>query len=226
MLRSESPAERMKGAWITTPQSADSSFELMRARLRAGSEPDETCREAYLYALSRLANKEDFSLATAAAAKDASGRVRAAGWLAAAKVDSKQFQVWEKTQPSPTAIWDRIGATQARLSFEDFSDISALLEAGQADDLALRTSASRALNRAIRPLLEIAGNWPLDARPAEMEVWPKELVRDVQQRFDPRTLQSVYNASKPHIAAAERAQRNVRRLTSAREQMRRFLFRD
>lgn len=224
LLRAADASQRWKGAWILGPESPAAAFELLRDRLRTGQEPDDACREAYLYALGRLEQERDFELVTTLATGDPAGRARAAGRLAAVKISPQRFRAWAAAHPPGPQLWDRLGAAQAQLALDDFSAAAVLFEAAAAGDEALQLAASRGLQRAVRPLLEITGAWPADADPPDLAPWPAGLVARVQRCAARHDLQRIFERSRATAALAERTQRDLRRLTSARERLRRVLF--
>ena len=74
------------------------------------------------------------------------------------------------------------------------------------------------------PLLEAAGRWPLGAELREGQIWPPELLREVQRRCAELDLQRIADDTRPHLAAAKLVQRNAHRVTSARNWIAKFLL--
>ncbi|QOJ14202.1 MAG: hypothetical protein HRU75_05950 [Planctomycetia bacterium] len=248
LLASEQADDRVRGAWMLLPSAAREHFVDLRDRLLRGSEADDRCREAYVYALGRSGISDALGILTAIRERDESPRVRGAALYAIARLDRtmgraqvRRTSLELSERPNGGDPWERLGLLQARIALNDLRGMEAAFVAARSADEELRLAGSRLLTRVVRPLLEIGGAWPIEAAKAaqrasarrdgadeddEAEAWPIALVDEVQRRCRGLDLQSVYDASTPHARAAERVHRDVRRLTSARERIRRFLFRD
>ncbi|MBK8914119.1 MAG: HEAT repeat domain-containing protein [Phycisphaerales bacterium] len=245
LLASEDAAGRMRGAWMLLPSAGREHFDNLRDRLLRGEEPDERCREAYVYALGRSGMSDALGILMGIRGQDDSPRVRGAALFAMTRLDQTMGRAFVRRtslelsdQPGGGDPWERLGLLQARIVLNDLRGMEAAFVAARAEDADLRLAGSRVLTRVVRPLLEISGSWPIDAADraedamhagwdeGEDAEWPVELVDEVERRCRGLNLQAIYDASTPHTRAAERVHRDVRRLTSARERMRRFLFRD
>lgn len=84
--------------------------------------------------------------------------------------------------------------------------------------------ACRALFQGLVPLLEVAGRWPLEVEIGEGQIWPPELLTEIEHRCGELDLQRVADHVQRHLAAARRLQRDAYRLTSARNWVARILF--
>lgn len=232
-LNHDEPRVRRTAALHVADEPRARLMRAVVARLEAG-EPDEAAREALVFAISR--SKDQFDRAAAVLTSDPSGYVRAAAWYAAARIDGERFtallaeraaRATAETHLDGAAAedeWDRIGAAQARMYLGSYAGVTDLLRAAAEGDERQREIASRALSRGVQPLLEAVGRWPADAPVGEGDVWPQEFARDIAARVATLDLQVLHDASRPHWERSLPILRNVARLTSAREVLRRFLF--
>jgi hypothetical protein len=222
-LRSPDPQTRKQAAWAVT-ESPGPNLEAFLIRGIIGAERDPDVREAYVYALGRLEDSRNFAAIESAIDSDPSGYVRAAAWLAAARCDPQHFRTLAETHAPPDDPWDRIGIGQGRLFLGDVCGIGELLHWAGAGSDSQRLAAARALLKGLRPLLDAAGRWPIDADVAEGEPWPAELVGEIERRCATLDLQAIMDDLRRHRVPAERVRRNVLRLTGAREHLARLLF--
>ncbi|MGE0480086.1 MAG: hypothetical protein AB7Q17_06395 [Phycisphaerae bacterium] len=220
-LSDDDPRVRRAAALHVADEPRARLMRAVVARLDAG-EPDEAAREALVFALSR--SNDQFERAAAALTHDPSGFVRAAAWYAAARIDRERFEALVAGRSAPTDEWDHIGAAQARMYLGTYAGVPDLLRAAADGDERQREIASRALYRGVQPLLEAIGRWPANAPVDEGEIWPREFAQEIARRVATIDLQALHDASRPHWQRSLPILRNVARLTSAREVLRRFLF--
>lgn len=227
LLDSPEAEHRKRGAWyIAENRAADTAQLLLARHLAERREADPDVRESFVYALGRVGDPLHFPLlrTLAVSGTERSGYVRAAAWLAAARVDRARFRNLAEAQPSADDDWDRIGLAQAWLAIGDCRGVMALLEFAGRGDHGQRVVAARALTRGVCPALVAVGRWPIDAELRAGEVWPEELVAEVRRRCGELDLQAIADESRPHIEQARAVQRIVRRLHGARERLVGLLF--
>ena len=223
LLRSDRPADRKQGAWLAADGKSLRAAKYIGDQLANGDEPDADVREAYIYALGRMRLLAEAMEKTIE--RDKSGYVRQAAWLALARTDRQRFRSLAQAPPArPHDPWDRIGMAEGWLQNSDVRGVDDLLHWATAGDENQKLVASRALQKALRPMLDIAGLWPIDADVADGRTWPRELVTKVQARCAKLDLQSIVDDSQPHHQRARRVRRNMARLVGARERLRRWLF--
>jgi hypothetical protein len=223
-LRSPDPQDRKQTAWAIIER-PDPVLEAFIVRGVTGNEPDPDVREAYVYTLGKLGQRRNFAAIESAIDADASGYVRAAAWLAAARCDPEHFRTLTETRRQPEHPWDQIGIAQGWFYLDDVRGVDILLHWALAGDDPQRQIASRALFKWLRPLLDATGRWPIDANVREGQRWPAELVSEVERRCAALDLQAIADDSRRHHAPAERVRRNVTRLTRVRDRLARLLFR-
>jgi len=222
-LRSPQPQIRKQAAWAVIER-PDPSLETFMVRGVMGEEPDPDVREAYVYTLGRLSRPRNFAAIESAIDVEPSGYVRAAAWLAAARCDRQHFHTLAATRRQPEPPWDQIGIAQGRLCLDDVQGVNVLLYWARRGDASQRQVASRALFKWLRPLLDVAGRWPVDADVGEGQPWPAGLVDEIERRCAALDLQAIADDTRRHRAPAERVRRNVARLTRAREDLVSLLF--
>ena len=223
-LRSAEPEARKQAAWAIAARRDGCGADLLVSALLA-DDPDEAVREAYVYALGRAGDPRGLAAAENAIDRDPSGYVRAAGWLAIARLDPQHFSTLAHT----TAIaqqqpWDQIGLAQGAFEIGDASGIDMLLHWAESGNEPQRIVASRALYKRLRPLLDAAGRWPLDADVAEGQPWPTDLIEHVRFRVAELDIQAIADDTRPHERAAENVRRTVARITRARDRLAGVLF--
>ena len=223
LLQSSAPETRKQAAWAMIER-PDRELETLIIRGAMGDEPDPDVREAYVYTLGKLGDPRNLAAIESAIDQDPSGYVRAAAWLAAARVDSQHFRTLAEAGPLPQRPWDRIGIAQGRLCLGDVHDVNELLHWAEAGDDSQRQVASRAMFKWLRPLLDAAGRWPVGATVREGEPWPPGLIAEIKVRCATMDLQAIADETVPRRAAAYRVRRNVGRLTRTRDGLASLLF--
>lgn len=189
---------------------------------RVHDDPDT--REAFVHALGRAGARAHMAAVEATLDADPSGYVRAAAWLALARIDAQHMRTLLVSDRPRDDAWDRLGVAQARLCAGDVGDVDALLGLAETGEPGQREVASRALHKWLRPLLEAVGRWPAEADPAEGEAWSARLIHEVRQRCRELRLQEAADAVWPCVEAAHAVRLNVRKLTSARDRLASVLF--
>jgi hypothetical protein len=218
---------RKEAAWAIAERPFESAVALVRQRLGNGAEPSADVRESLVYALGYAGSRIDYDLLRRVSETDASGYVRQAALLAAARIDPDRCRR-HVAQPAPVEAgfeaWDSLGRAQARLVLGDAAGVPPLLEHALGKDASRRQVACRALYKWLRPALVSAGRWPLDARVQVGETWPDELVRTVAQRCAELDLDRLLTQTRLHEQRSSVVRRNTARLTGARERLARILF--
>jgi len=224
-LESPDREVRRQAAW-TAAELRQTAIAPRLIEQLAGREPDEGVREAYVYALGRMGDPAYFDALTTVIRDDPSGYVRCAAWLAAARADPQRTRARLAVAPPPTDPWDRIGQAQARVATGDVSGFEELLYRAEHGEAPRREVAARALYKWLRPLLDAAGRWPLDANAREGEIWPEALTAELRQRCAELPLAQIAADTLQHAPRSEQFRRNVWRLTRARERLAAVLFAD
>jgi hypothetical protein len=225
LLNAGSTEQRKQAAWRVAEERAGVEASLaIRPRLETGEEPDPDVREAYVYVLGRVGAAGFTDTVETVARTDESGYVRAAAWLALARLDADCFRQLVALQAAPEDPWDQIGVAQGWAEHGDYRGLSELLHwAGQGDH-SQRVVAGRALLNSVAPLLEAVGRWPLDAEVQPGEPWSPELISEVARRIQGLELESLAREVWKRFEATRHVRRNVARLTGARERLARLLF--
>ena len=222
-MQSPDREQRKQAAWAAI-ECPNPVLEELMVRGVLGDEPDAGVREAYVYALGNLGDRRVFSAIETAIDTDPSGYVRAAAWLAAARVDPEHFHTLVGTRPASRDAWDRLGVAQGRLMLGNVRDAGELFEQVRSTDGSRSHVASRALYKWLRPLLDAAGCWPADARLSEGQPWPHELVDEIEHRCATLDLQAIADDTHQHDQAAARVRRYIMRIDGARKGLISLLF--
>lgn len=214
---------RKEAAWrlIEEPDPIAESF-LVQGLFGAEESPD--VREAFVYTLGRLGHDENLGAVEHVIALDPDGYVRAGAWLALARLAPERVSALVEQYASRVDTWDRIGMAQAQACSGDASGYPVLLRFAVDGDAGQREVASRALTKWVRPVLESVGRWPLDAVVHEGEIWPAELVAEIEGRcgeLDLRAAAKVFHAFEKPLA---RARRHADRVLRVREELAAVLF--
>ncbi len=222
-MQSPDREQRKQAAWAAIERPAPALEEFM-VRGVLGDEPDAGVREAYVYALGNLRDRRHFAAIETAIDTDRSGYVRAAAWLAAARVDPEHFGTLAATRSAPRDAWDRLGVAQGRLMLGDVRDTGELLQQARGGDASRGHIASRALERWLRPLLDAAGRWPADATVSGAQAWPPEFVDEIDRRCATLDLQALADDTHQHDQAAAGVRRYIMRIYGARKGLISLLF--
>lgn len=223
-LLSPDPEVRKRGAWMAAETHSEPAALKMNELLRTDAEPSDDLRETYVYALGKggwpfaLQTLEDLL------AREPSGYVRAATWLAISRISPRRLAELDRTGYGPRAAWDRVGLAQAWFQLDDPRGLDVLLAVGVEGDDGQREVASRALYKWVRPLLETAGRWPIAATVQEGQAWPPELVAEVGRRCADLDLRAIAQGSRAYWEQTERLQKNVRKITKTRDRIAAVLY--
>ncbi len=216
---------RKKAAWAAIERTNPALEGLMIEGV-LGDEPDAGVREAYVYALGNLRNRRHFAAIETALDTDPSGYVRSAAWLAAARIDPRQFYTLADARSEVESPWDRLGIAQGRLYLGDVRGVGELLAQARVGDLDRGYIAGRVLDKWLKPLLDAAGRWPLDGDGRSAASWSPEFVDEISRIGEQVGLQAVAEDTRKHDAAAARVRRYVMRINRAREGLVALLFGD
>ena len=200
-MQSADRETRKQAAWAAIERS-NPTLETYMVKGVLGDESDAGVREAYVYALGNLSNRRHFAAIENAIDTDPSGYVRSAAWLAAARIDPRQFQTLADTRTAIESPWDRLGRAQAWLYLGDVREVGELLAQARVGDQDRSYIASRALHKWLRPLLDAAGRWPLDGDGKSAGVWSPEFVDRISRICSEVGLQAVSDDTRKHEAAA------------------------
>jgi hypothetical protein len=223
LLTSPIAAERLMGVTIAGRIGLPAALDVIRSRLKDGTESDPDAREAFVYLVGRQGVASDFDVISHLAVADPEAVVRQAAWLAAARLDPERFRAAVIQAPASDDLWDQLGQAAAWVELGDPRGSAVLFRAALEGDEHQQRVACLALLRGIAPLLECVGRWPLGYTMHEGEIWPAELVTDVQARAAQLDLPRIAADLRPHLARTAAVRRNVARLTSSRERIARFL---
>jgi len=223
-LFSPDPEIRKRGAWMAAETHSEPAARMMNVLLRSNAEPSDDLRETYVYALGK--GEWPFALQTLEdlLTREPSGYVRAATWLAISRISPERFAELDRSGYGPREAWDRIGLAQGWFQLDDSRGLEVLLATAVDGDDGQREVASRALYKWVRPLLETAGRWPIEASVQEGQTWPAELVADVRRRGAGLDLRSIAQGSREYWEPTERLQKNVRKITKTRDRIAAVLF--
>lgn len=230
-LASSDSAERIEAAWrfVDAPEP---DIETRIAGGLMGDEKDPEVREAFAGALGRFGQVPEISTTRRAALiaplrhvidLDPSGEVRAAAWLAVARIDRAAFDAIRDEKGAAADPWDQIGQAQARLQLNDMSGVLTLLHFAGHGETAERVIASKAVFKNLRPLLDSVGRWPIEATQREGEAYPAALADEIARRCQGLDLAMISRDIAQHSLEAERIKRTIRRLTGGRERIARFI---
>lgn len=217
------PQQRKQAAWDAIDH-PDAAVATALARGLLGDEPDPDVRESFAYALGRIGNKRNMSALETACDSDSAGIVRAAAWLAIARIDADHFRTLAASAGPARSRWDAIGIAQGYLQVGDTRGVAELLAAATDGDHSQRIVAARALDRGLVPLMDSVGAWPIEAELVEGEYWPAELLAAVWARIDGLRLQRISDDLRQHRGQMARLRGNFGRILAARERIARFLF--
>lgn len=222
MIDSDDVERRKRGAWAAAEFSLNRAYQRIQDSM--SEEPSPAAREAFIYALGRRGSADDFDRLIAYARGDASGYVRQAAWVAAARSDPTRTRGLLEPLPPGGGPWDKLGVAQAWLVLRDVRGIDKLFDFAAGDDHSRRIIAARALSKAVRPVLDSLGRWPLDADAQLGQAWPRGLVDEVRRRCARIDLQTALEHTDYYWERSQQVRRNKARLTGARERIAGFLF--
>jgi hypothetical protein len=224
LLHSADPAQRKLGAWLTAEKAVRRGAEFIARQLELDREPAADVRESYVYALGSCGRSEHFHVVATLLATDANGYTRQTAWQTLARLDPERFGTLAASCPPAEDPWDQLGLACAWLRIGDVRGVPTLFRWAHDGNADQRLVAGRGLSKGVAPLLEVVGRWPLSAAVREGQVWPADLVAEVERRCAGLDLQHIADQSRLHLEAAHRLQRDAHRLTSARDWIARVLF--
>lgn len=222
-LDSPDAEERIRTAW-SLAENPDPFLIAKLAQKIVGDEPDAGACEAFVYTLGRIANPMHLGAVRFATEAHQPGPVRAAAWLALARIDKPEFKHLAQAGGNVGDDWDAIGLAQGWLVCGDFRGVPILLRFATDDNEDKRYACSQSLWKHIRPLMDAAGKWPIEPAVVEGQPWPIELSREVSKRATAIDLEAIRADTRPHLQATESLRQTVRRLTAGRERVVRWLY--
>lgn len=223
LLKSPNKDDRRKAAQMAATCNDEDLFSRLRLAIM-GDEPEPGVRAAAIEALGQTLARQYFEVVEFAVDLDSSGRVRAAGWLAAARLDRRRCEALLQQHADRADPWDRVGRAQARLYLGDVSELDVLFEYARDDNPELNRAACRALQRWLRPILDAAGCWPLGADPPINGPWSLELITELQARCRQIDLPRAALDTHRQLTRSAFARKMERRLASGRNQVTQLLF--
>ena len=223
-LRSADPSQRQLGAWLAADRRDSAGAEFIARQLSENAEPVADVRASYAQTLGSFGNPEHFALVAELASADPSGAVRQAAWVAAARIDPAGFEELAESYAGVNDAWTEIGLALGHLHAGDVGDVPALLHLARDGEEPLRLLACTGLSQELVPLLEAAGRWPLTADVRDGQLWPPELVAEIERCCASLDLQDIADRVRLHREAARLLERDALRMTSARNWIARLLF--
>lgn len=182
-------------------------------------------REALVYALGRIQDPDAVAVLRQHLETETDGYVRQATWLALSRVDADAFRETVATTDSESrSDWDELGIAQGRLETGDFAAAATALRYAREGGKSQKQIACRALEKTARPVLELAGYWPIEFEPNPGDIWPDELIDEVDQRLAWVDPDHIIADTLQHQKLAAGVQRNVRRIVDGRDHIAWFLF--
>src|SRR5262249_36597136 len=103
-------------------------------------------------------------------------------------------------------------------------DVGTLLDLAAQGDDDQRAFASQAMVKFLRPLLESAGDWPIDARVENGQAWPPALVQDITERAARQDLATLAREAGLCRERTEGLRSTLRRIAGARDRLSRWLY--
>lgn len=185
-----------------------------------GDEPDAGVAAAFVGALGEIGDPQQLPAVRFATETHQPGEVRAAAWLALARLSPAEFKTLA-TASSEMDEWNALGIAQARLTLGDPSGVDVLLREASGERAARATIASLALNRHVRPLLIAIGQWPLDA--GAPDGWTADLSAHLASRVASLDLAALAADSRRAAAAAEPIRSTLERISNARDRIESWL---
>ncbi len=222
-LNATSVAQRQRAAWAVIEHPDPLLIAELEQRV-FGNEREPDAREACVYALGCIAAPSSLPALTHAAQLDEHGGVRAAAWLALARLDATQFQQLAQSAPTDGDPWERLGIAQGRLWLFDPTGIDALLDAVAHGDHAQRMIATRALRRSVAPLLDAVGRCPANLLGPSDAPLNADLVAHLRERCAEQDLQPIAAALQRLEPSTRALRREVGRLARARGHAAELLF--
>jgi hypothetical protein len=222
-LHSPATETRKTAAWDSIARPDPRLRAVLVAGVQGGDSVDDV-RESFVYALGRIGDKRDMSAIESAIDLDSSGLVRAAAWLAAARIDPAHFRTLAASAKPAAGDWDRLGLAQAWLLLGDVRGIATLLRVTRESDQPQSVVATRALKRDLLPILDSVGQCPAAERGLEDTAWSPSLVAEIERRCSAMPLQRVSDDLQQHRAASNSFRRDLQRITTGRDQIARWLF--
>lgn len=185
-----------------------------------GDETDAGVAAAFVTALGEIGDPQQLAAVRFATESHQPGEVRAAAWLALARLNPAEFQTLAPAS-SEVDAWNALGIAQARLTLGDPSGVDVLLHNASGDDPARATIASHVLNEHLRPLLIAIGQWPLES--SAPDAWTADLTTHVASRLAGLDLAALAADSRRTAAAAEPIRSTLERISNARDRIESWL---
>lgn len=222
LLRSDDPQQRKRAAWSLVDDPDPALIAFIRRQLMGGEQVADV-RESYAWTLGNLQDPRNFATLARVLEAEHDGYVRAAVWLAAARVDGARFERLAQRR-GLARLWDRIGIAEGRLLLGNVTDVGLLLDVAATGTAQQRYVAGRALYKWLRPLLETAGRWPLSGGVDGAGAWPRAFVGVVARRCESLDLQAIANDNLRFAERIGRLHRDEARITNARDDLAGLLF--
>lgn len=224
ILRTEDGQRAKEAAWWVTDNQRIQYAHVVREAL-CRPEISADFRESLVYTLGRIRDREAVPLLKARLKAEKEGNVRQATWLALARIDDSAFrEAIADADEVKLDAWDQLGIAQGRLENADFRGAETAIRFARNGTEDQRVIASRALEKTVRPVLEVAGYWPIEFEPQPGDIWSDELVDIVEKRLAIVRPAQIVADTLQHQKLAAGVQRNVRRIVDGRDHIAWFLF--
>lgn len=219
-LRSDDPEERKNAAWELAEE-PDGFAESYIAGGLMGGEASPDVRESYAYCLGQLRKPENLPAIRFALEHDESGYVRAAAWLAVARIAPDEFRALIPESTSEDD-WDRLGIAMGRIFLGDASSVDVVLHLAAEGTWDQRAVACRMLAMRLRPLLDCVGRWPIEAEGTGP--WDPAVVREIERRCEGVDLAAVYQRLSEQLERTHDVRREIGRIHGAQRRIAKLLF--
>ncbi|MCC6359137.1 MAG: HEAT repeat domain-containing protein [Phycisphaerales bacterium] len=218
-LESADPAVRRDAAESIAGR-ADPFLVTRIAQALYGEEHDPGVAAAFVRALGEIGDPQQLPAVRFATEPHQPGEVRAAAWVALARIDRGEFDRQVSALAEGDA-WSSLGIAHARLSLGDPYGVETLLRAAESEDPAQAAIACDALNRHLRPILVGIGQWPLRTPPSE--AWPRRLTPAVAKRVAGIDLDPLFRGAERAKGAVEPILSTLKRILNARNRIENWL---
>ena len=219
LLTSPHEEARRQGAWQAVKRSSRPAADFMYAALSQDRELSPGVRESYVYAMGRMPLKSALPLLLRLARTDESGFVRQAAWVTAARLNFEQFRAAAREVENRADTWDRIGIAAALIEADDCSQLDLLFDAAANGDDFQRNIAGAVLRRYLRPLMQAAGRWPVNADISVDGIWSPAFIAEVRRRAASLNLPQIAAYSRPEQQGTEALRRAIGRIYGARARL-------
>jgi hypothetical protein len=221
-LEDPSPELRKRAAWRIGEREITPLLPEVVAQL--GDEPDPSVREALIHAISQVGGADELPLLETLLVAEEQGFPRQKTWIAIAAIDAARFEALATRPALIRDDWDRLGIAIARFRAGQFGDLEQMLTLAQSDQATIQLLARRALERYVRPVMVIAGRWPIEAGVMPSGLWTPGVLAEIGRRAGEIELDEVAVEVAASMERAAPMRTSLRRMTRSRNQLADLLF--